>query len=129
MSKEKYSVVESENAYYIADNEEDVLLNVAVVVNRLNDYEHRLANCIEPKFKIGQEVSVVDNLSEEIYVGQIVFIEAQKYKDEKESIIWYQVEYFDECTMSGPFEESFTFATEAEAKAKLGSLKDDNDRT
>lgn len=90
---------------------------------RIDDLEHRLSNCIEPKFKVGQEVWVVDNLAEEIYAGQIMFIEAQKYKEEKESIIWYQVEYFDECTMSGPFEEQFTFATEEEAKAKLEGLK------
>jgi hypothetical protein len=88
---------------------------------KIKELEHRLSNCIEPKFKVGQEVWVVDNLAEEIYVGEVEFIEAQKYK--KENVIWYQVEYFDECTIDGPFEEQFTFATEEEAKAKLEELK------
>jgi hypothetical protein len=94
---------------------------------KIKDLEHRLSKCIEPKFKVGQEVWIVDNLAEEIYVGEVEFIEAQKYK--KENVIWYHVEYFDECTMSGPFEEPFTFATEEEAKAKLRSLKDGCDGT
>ena len=89
--------------------------------DKIADLEHRLMRCIEPKFKVGQEVWVVDNLSEEIYLGEVEFIEAQKYK--KENVIWYQVEYFDECSMSGLFEELFTFATEEEAKAKLEEMK------
>lgn len=89
--------------------------------DKIEELEARLSNCIEPKFKIGQEVWVVDDLAEEIYLGEVVFIEAQKFK--RENVIWYQVEYFDECPMDGPFEESFIFATEEEAKAKLEELK------
>ena len=115
MSKEKYSVVESENAYYIADNEEDVLLNVAVVVNRLNDYEHRLSNCIEPKFKVGQEVwhcfkncnepdkTIIDWIDVEITENFIDFT-------------YYDIDGFG-------FDEIMLFTTEAEAKKHLEELK------
>ena len=91
---------------------------------KIKDLEHRLSNCIETKFKVGQQVWVVDNLSEKIYVGEVDFIEAQKFK--RENVIWYQVEYFDKCTMSGPFEESSIFATEEEARAKLREMQDVN---
>ena len=82
--------------------------------------EHRLANCIEPKFKIGQEVWVADDMFEKIRVGKVEYIETQKYPDE--NVIWYHIEYFDECFIGAPFEEEITFATEEEAKAKLEEL-------
>ena len=118
MSKEKYSVVETENAYYIADNDEDVLLNVAVVVNRLNNYEQRLSNCIEPKFKPKSDLFVI--------VG---------YKDEPKSIEQY---YIDEIVIRGDGklieyrdidketiigEDNLLFLTKAEAEKKLEEMK------
>ena len=108
MSKEKYSVVETENANYIADNEEDVVLNVAFVVKMLNDYEHRLSNCIEPKFKVGQEVWLVlcDGIKKDVVENNY-----HLYSLEKSRLGLY---------------ESCLYATEEEAKAKLREIQDGN---
>lgn len=116
MSKEKYSVVETENAYYIADNDEDVLLNVAVVVNRLNNYEHRLANCIEPKFIVGQKIYVIgtENVEEVEYFGENV-----------DGIITFEEGCRCGCTPDRYSVEKRenVFASESEAKNHLEELK------
>ena len=123
MSKEKYSVVETENAYYIADNDEDVLLNVAVVVNRLNNYEHGLSNCIEPKFVVGQEIWEIKPLMS----WKIKRIEWHKFNGGNGDVVVeiYRLGHdgtddYNCCIM--PVDNDRFFATEAEARKKLGEI-------
>lgn len=83
--------------------------------NEVRRLEHRLANCIEPKFKIGDKVwhcfrdlrnvteTVIECIEIEVYEGII-------------DIQYYDIEGFG-------FGEEHLFATEEEAKAKLREIQ------
>lgn len=86
--------------------------------------EEQLSNAIIPKFKIGQEVWFLNELSEEIYVGIVVGFEVSKvYSSPLET--YYRIEYEDGCLITDDFEDEFVFATEEEAQAKLEELKNE----
>ena len=83
---------------------------------KIKELEHRLANCIEPKFKIGQEVWCVKFMK--IIKFKINKIEIYRGEAEEENRILYG--NWEDMTYQ--IEEN-CFATEEEAKAKLEELK------
>ena len=82
---------------------------------QIQDLEHRLANCIEPKFKVGQEVFYLVDKYSPVLSGEV--LEIQIWDLKKDNIV-YVIEYSGNVHC-----ESIVFATEAEAKAKLEELK------
>lgn len=91
------------------------------VVNKLGkektDLESRLANCIEPKFKIGQEVwfidSRVNDFNEQRYIIQSFKIEAIRFDN-------FDFEYQD-C-WGDTLVQNDLFATKEEAIRKLEEM-------
>lgn len=79
------------------------------------DLKHRLSNCIEPKFKVGQEVwHCFKNCNEPAKtVIESIDIEVNK---EFIDFTYYDVDGFG-------FDEIMLFTTEEEAKAKLEKMK------
>ena len=94
------------------------IIAVTELTKKVKKLEHRLANCIEPKFKIGDKVWAVywqtfigEKYNYEIVSGKIdhLFIDRDN-----------QISY---GTMCQSFREQNLFATEEEAKAKLEEMK------
>lgn len=94
---------------------------------KVKDLEHRLSNCIEPKFKIGQEVWFVNprnGYDAQIERGKIenlrIFALKSKiqinYRICDSNCSWYD---------RHSYRQKELFATEAEAKAKLEELKNE----
>lgn len=81
---------------------------------KIKDLEHRLSNCIEPKFKIGQEVWFIDP-EKDVSKGEIWNIELISNQ------ILYSVFWGDEC--EDVYYQYELFATEEEAKARLEEVK------
>ena len=85
---------------------------------RIDYLEHRLSNCIEPKFKIGQEVWYVWNKSQRTpfrcIIDNIVYDSSKNYK------LKYDSEHYI-C-----IKEEHLYATEEEAKVKLREMQDGN---
>lgn len=79
---------------------------------KIKDLEHRLSNCIEPKFKIGQKVYIADKYFDKVYELKINSIRISRFKDK----------HFNSISYDGHLEENL-FATEEEAKSKLEDLK------
>jgi hypothetical protein len=81
---------------------------------KIKELEHRLANCIEPKFKVGQEVWVQ-------WKGDIV-------KRKVIRLIWDYNEVIEYRISGGMYLVSYwedeVFATEEEARAKLREMQD-----
>jgi hypothetical protein len=87
---------------------------------RVHDLEHRLSNCIEPKFKIGQEVWVVfSSIQRFPFKCQISDF---RYVYSKRKF------YYSGTGENGDYDfaEQIWCETEEEAKAKLRSLQDEN---
>ena len=124
MSNEKYGITD---AHYLCDSaifntETDEILRLYQICDLLNqqdqkiqELEYRLSNCIEPKFRIGQEVWYVWNKSQRTpfrcIIDNIVYDSSKNYK------LKYDSEHYI-C-----MQEEHLFATEAEAKEKLEELK------
>ena len=88
---------------------------------RIVELEEQLKNAIVPKFKIGQKVWFVNEISEEIYLGVVVGFEVSKVYFSPLDI-YYRIEYEDGCLITDDFEDEFVFATKEEAQAKLEEL-------
>ena len=82
---------------------------------KIKELEHRLSNCIEPKFKIGQEVYMIDSTRVEITGYKIINF------DKPHTL--YRIKD-DELTF-GNIPENEVFATEEEAKAMLEELENE----
>lgn len=121
MSKEKYTYLATKNGDYIKDNEKKFLLDVEEVTKLLNYYEHRLSNCIEPKFNLNSIVCYVSKKTGVVIthctIDKIKVVGAKErfftnlkfqYK------LTYNKRYFDEDEL---------FATEEDALKKLEELK------
>ena len=80
---------------------------------RIDVLEHRLSNCIEPKFKVGQEVYMIDSTRVEITGYKIIHF------DNPETL--YRIKD-DEITF-GNIPENELFATKEDAKKHLEELK------
>ena len=98
---------------------------------QIKDLEHRLANRIEPKFKIGQEVFIINKdyffvKDYEVECHKIVGIE-DKVDRKNNYVRWYTLT-FDNTTWAKRYKflEKDVFLTEEEAKAKLEELKNGN---
>lgn len=91
--------------YEIVDNQ-----GVSVTNHFIECLEKELANCIEPKFKIGQVVYVIN--PQGIFELKITSIRISQFEKSE----------FNSITYDGYFENE-VFASEEEAEAKLGSLK------
>lgn len=90
---------------------------------RIDDLEHRLSNCIEPKFKIGQEVWEIRE-KQKIRKWEIIQISITPTDGklcEVYSLKSDDTDGYNCCII--PFENHKFFATEAEAKAKLEEVK------
>lgn len=105
------------------DESYEYLEEITKVLNeqdrKIKELEHRLANCIEPKFKIGQVVYAFFT-KEEIYKGQI------------DAFDYYTNTYLifpNEDIGNEWIPASMVFATLKEAKSKLEELKNGNKRT
>ena len=89
------------------------------LTKKVKDLERRLANCIEPKFIVGQKIYVIgtENVEEVEYFGENV-----------DGIITFEEGCRCGCTPDRYSVEKRenVFATEEEAKAKLRSLEDDS---
>ena len=79
------------------------------------DLEQRLSNCIEPKFKVGQEVWSFNRLTNIIFETKINDIDISIDCDGVE------ITYYDVCGYS--YWDDNTFTTKEEARAKLKELK------
>lgn len=82
------------------------------------ELEHRLSNCIEPKFKIGDKIWAVcwQTFIGEKYNYEIVNGKIDHLFIDRDNQVLYG-------TMCQSFREQNLFATEEEAKAKLEELK------
>lgn len=91
---------------------------------KIKNLEHQLSNCIEPKFKIGQEV-LVNDWTGQLRSGEIFEIQTNQVKFDQVPLITYLVDYgaysYDDQE-NDYFEEKDVFVTEEEAKAKLEEL-------
>lgn len=97
---------------YVADllNEQD---------QKIKDLEHRLSNCIEPKYKLNQDVFVIiQKVVRKTNISSIRIFEGYEFS--------YYCKYVDNERMYLELDENEIFLTEAEAKAKLRSLEDDS---
>ena len=85
---------------------------------KIKELEHRLSNCIEPKFKVGQIVwHCYKNCNAPVKtVIESIDIE---YRDGVKKVAYYDIAGFG-------FRDCDLFATEVEAKSKLRSLEDDS---
>ena len=108
MSKERFEW----HSYYkrmVLDKKTNKIIKVIDILNqqdqKIQELEHRLSNCIEPKFKIGQEVWLVlcDGVKKDVVENN-----------------WFL--YSLEKSRLGLYED-YLYATEEEAKAKLEELK------
>jgi len=95
---------------------------------KIKDLKHRLSNCIEPKFKIGQEVFIINKdyffvRDYEVECHKIVGIE-DKVDRKNNYVRWYTLT-FDNTTWAKRYKflEKDVFLTEEETKAKLEELK------
>lgn len=79
------------------------------------DLEHRLSTCIEPKFKVGQEVYMLDSTKVKITGYKIINF------DNLETL--YRIK--DGELAFGNIPENELFATKKEAKEKLEELKNE----
>ncbi len=127
MSKEKYGITD---AHYLCDSaifntETDEILRLYQICDLLNEQdqkiqelEHRLSNCIEPKFKIGQEVWYKPSFT--IYSAKIESIKVHYRTSGK-----VQIQYV--ITAPNGFKnhknEEDLFATKEDVKSKLEGLK------
>lgn len=84
----------------------------------IKDLEHRLSNCIEPKYKLNQDVFVIiQKVVRKTNISSIRIFEGYELS--------YYCKYVDGERMYLELDENEIFLTEAEAKAKLGEeLKD-----
>lgn len=81
---------------------------------RIDDLEHRLSNCIEPKFKVGQEVWHCYRNCKECDKTIIDFISVE---------ITENFVNFTYCDIEGfVYYETMLFATEEEARVKLEEM-------
>ena len=115
MSKEKYTYLATENGGCIKDNEKKLLLDIAEVTKLLNYYEHRLSNCIEPKFVVGQKIWTLHKELNDVVETEIESIEIEI----EEGVI--DITYYDIDGIG--FNADDLFLTEEEAKAKLEEMK------
>lgn len=81
---------------------------------KIKELEHRLANCIEPKFKVGQIVWVSHKELDGVVKTEIESIDIEIEEDVTD-IIYYDIDGIG-------FDADDLFATEEEAKAKLEEL-------
>lgn len=130
MSKRfEFSYDEYENTRYIYDCETELdyeewdLKLIADILNeqdqQIKSLESRLANCIEPKFRIGQECYVL--LGKEIEKITIVGCRIKISKMEDENFTMYSITDIQGYACSVMEEQ--VFATKEEAQAKLQELK------
>lgn len=95
-----------DSSYYIQNPDEyEKDRRIVKLENEVERLERRLSNCIEPKFKVGQEVWLVlcDGVKKDVVKNNYYL-----YSLEKSRLGLY---------------ESCLYATEEEAKAKLEKLK------
>lgn len=79
---------------------------------QIADLQHRLSNCIEPKFKVGQEIYILCEPNRIISGWKIAdyeFYKSQYIIEKKDSIDWIHKDRI--------------FATKEEAEARLKELK------
>jgi hypothetical protein len=106
---------------------DEVIIEQGQHITELNQkikyLEHRLSNCIEPKFKIGQEVCFID-WDRQIRIGKVEDISYFSSRDSIEYEIGYSNGYDED--ESDWFGEKIIYTTKEEAKAKLEKIKDGN---
>ena len=100
---------------YEADEMPEIIVHEAIP-ELIADLQHRLSNCIEPKFKVGQKIYVVGTESVE---------EVEYFGENIDGIITFEEGCRCGCTPDRYSVEKRgnVFATEEEAKAKLEELK------
>lgn len=116
------------SSFMLTPHEEQTLIKD--LQNQLNQANERLKGAIVPKFKIGQEVFIVntDYYYEKDYKVEkhkIVGIE-DKFDRKNTYVRWYSLEFKDCLTSYSKrykFLEKNVFATETEAQAKLQELR------
>lgn len=110
-----------DSSYYIQNPDEyEKDMRIVELENEVKRLEHRLSNCIEPKFKIGQEIWE----TRPFMAWEVTSIKFKKYDG-----ILYQMYHlghkgtddYNCCVL--PSDSDRFFATEEEAKAKLEELK------
>lgn len=101
------------------------------LIDEIEELESRLSNCIEPKFKIGQEVWFVNKRN-----GYDAKVECAKIENLRifalKSKIQINYRISDSCCSiydRHSYKQKELFTTEEEAKAKLEELKDENKET
>lgn len=113
--KENHSILESKG-FIEAQN---------IYLPQIEKLEYRLSNCIEPKFKIGQEV-LVNDWTGQLRSGEIFEIQTNQVKFDQVPLITYLVDYgaySDDDQENDYFEEKDVFVTEEEARKRLEELK------
>lgn len=85
---------------------------------QIEQLEHRLSNCIEPKFKIGQEVFV-------IYEGFVKKTEINSVTVFKGNDLSYYCKYIDGERVYLELDKQELFATEEEAEKKLKEMQNE----
>lgn len=101
------------------------LIAITELTKKVKKLETRLANCIEPKFKIGQEVYTIDK-SRANYIGTGTITEIRL---DEFGIVYKFTMFKSNYSESYNYKkEQDLFATEEEAKAKLEEMKNDDIR-
>ena len=91
------------------------------LTKKVKDLEHRLSNCIEPKFKVGQKLYVIG----EKFMGKTLIDEVEYFGENIDGIITFEEGCRCGCTPDRYSVEKRenVFATKEEAKARLEELK------
>lgn len=100
--------------------EDEKCRTIAYQLQQIKELEHRLANCIEPKFKIGQEVYKVYTKNQR-FPFKVKIIGFKVKKTSEQDIIFYDTS--EDGFEMGWYTEEILFATEKEAKKKLEELE------
>ena len=110
--KENHSILETKG-FIEAQN---------IYLPRIQNLEHRLSNCIEPKFKIGQTIYTFNKYQNRVYTLYVVSIHIEQYETTEFNNLVYRTRRLEDGFIGGYLENEL-FATEEEAKAKLEELK------
>ena len=98
----------------------DYINDISNAQEKVAELEHRLSNCIEPKFKVGQEVYTIDK-SRANYIGTGTITEIRL--DEFGIVYKFTIFKSNYSENYNYKKEQDLFATEEDAKAKLREIQ------
>ena len=92
------------------------------MLKKIANLEHRLSNCIEPKFKIGQTIYTFNKYQNRVYTLYVVSIHIEQYETTEFNNLVYKARRLEDGFIGGYLEDEL-FATKEDALKKLEELK------